>query len=82
MQHVVLFFVLCAVLCSCLKILSLAVPSLKKKCVLLTVLIVSLREFNYMTSKYACSSGLKVTLDASVLCKLNVKRVKLFLPMP
>ena len=49
---------------------------------LLTVHIVSVRGFNNMTSKYACSSGLKVTLDASVLYKLNVKRVKLFLPMP
>ena len=40
--------------------------------VLLTVRTVTQRGFNYVTSKYACSSGLKVTVDASVLYKLNV----------
>lgn len=63
----------------------MAVPRPKKKCVLLTVHTIvyysSLGGFNYVTSKYACSSGLKVTLDASVLYKSNVKRVKLFLSM-
>jgi len=51
-------------------------------CVLLTVRTVSLRGLNYMTSKYTCSFGLKVTLGASVLYKLNAKRVKLILSIP